>query len=608
VLVGDWVLRAIDAELGAHPPERGAALLGPRGRPAVTWLVPDREAEATASSWAPSRALDARVRVLEREEGLELKGLVHSHHAGLDAPSERDALELAEGLRRNAHLALYLGPVVCASPAAPDAAHEVPLPTGKIAFHGARRTPDGGAEILRVPVRVVPLLRDLERAAAALGGAAPGIFLPGGDAGPMLGGRVPLGGGLELTVLAGEAYPALPPVVLLEGGGDPPRTLDLRWARDVADEDRLLAALREVAEGPGPLRLAYGPRGGPALTRDPERARAAGWEARLAGDALEARAAARSSAARSRTAGLLSGALRERAALVAGCGSVGSYVAEQLARSGVGRLALLDPDRVEPENLSRTAYTAEDLGRAKPAALARRLLAIDPGLDLALEPRAVEALEPAGLDALVRGADLVVAATDDPAAQRALDRFAYARGKPALFVGLYAGARGGEVVLTVPGRTGCFLCATRSRHAAAQAAGIARALDYGTGRLAGEVALGADVQHVASAAVKLALSLLLPAGSGAALGAFAEEALAAGTPYLTMSTVRDYWFYPQIFGEAPGQGAYQSVWLTPRPVPDCPVCGAPEARVDPLDVPLGTPPREAFDGLLDDATAPEAPG
>jgi molybdopterin/thiamine biosynthesis adenylyltransferase len=599
--VGDWVLRDVDAEVGGHPPERGGALLGPRGRPLVTRFVPDPDAAATAASWAPSRALDARVKALERDTGLELKGLLHSHRLGLEGPSERDALELAEGLRRNPHLALYLGPIASAAPYERGAgAHVLPLRSGTISFHAARRTRDGGAEILPLAVRLVPLLRDLERAAGELGGASAGVSLPEGD-GAALVGRVRLADGVELTLLVGEAYPELPPLVRLVTGGEPPEPLHVAWDLAAPEEERLVRALRALAGGPGPLRRAFGPRGGPALTRDPGRARLAGWEPRLAGDGLETYAAARRSAVLSRGAGLLSAALRERTALVAGCGSVGSYVAEQLARSGVGRLALLDPEAVEAENLSRTAYTAEDLGLAKTAALARRLLRIDPDLDLALEPRAVEALQPADLDALVARADVVIAATDDPAAQRALDRFAYARGKPALFVGLYAGARGGEVVLTVPGRTTCFLCATRSRHGAGRPAGVAREVDYGTGRLAGEVALGADVQHVASAAVKLALSLLLPDGAGAALRTFAEDALLAGTPYLTMSTVPAYWFYPQIFGDTPGQGAYQSVWLTPRRAPDCPVCGPPEARVDPLDVPLATPPREAFADLLDPA-------
>jgi hypothetical protein len=120
---------------------------------------------------------------------------------------------------------------------------------------------------------------------------------------------------------------------------------------------------------------------------------------------------------------------------------------------------------------------------------------------------------------------------------------------------------------------------------------VERELDYGSGRLQGEVALAADIQHVASAAVKLALALLLPDGSEGELRRFAEGVLAEGTSYLTLSTVPRYWFYPAIFKDAPGQGAFQSVWLTPSTIPSCPVCGSPEERVDPLDVPLRAPRR-----------------
>lgn len=602
--VADWVLRALDAEVGRPPPERGGALLGPRDRPILTHLVPDPDAQVTSTTWAPSRQLDARVKALEREAGLELKGIVHSHGAGLDRLSPQDALEIAEGLRLNGHLARYLAPIVTAAGAGGTGAvdsHELPLGRGKVSFFAGHRTRGGGTEIRPLRVEVVPLLRDLERAAEALGGGAAEAFLSEAEAGgaAALAGRLRLAEGLELNVLASELYPALPPLVLLVEAGGPPEQLQVPWALASPPADRLVAALRAVFHDRGPHRRAHGPRGGPALTRDEERARLAGWEPRLTGEDVEGRAEVRRTALLSRSAGLLSGALRDRTALVAGCGSVGSYVAEQLVRGGVGRLALLDPERVEAENLSRTVYTAEDLDRLKTEALAGRLLRIDPGVTLTLEPRAVEALAPAELDALVREADVVLALTDDPAAQRALDRFAYARGRPALFVGLYAGARGGEVVLTVPERTACYLCATRSRHDVERAGGkVAQDADYGTGRLPGEVALAADIHHVASAAVKLALSLLLPEDSAAGLRAFAEDVLASGAPYLTLSTVPDYWFYPQVFGKTPGQGAYQSVWLTPRRSEDCPVCGAPEARVDPLQVPPRPPSRAAFAQVL----------
>jgi hypothetical protein len=69
----------------------------------------------------------------------------------------------------------------------------------------------------------------------------------------------------------------------------------------------------------------------------------------------------------------------------------------------------------------------------------------------------------------------------------------------------------------------------------------------------------------------------------------------AGKPYLTMSTVASYWFYPRIFGEVPGQGAWQAVWLSPTSSAECAVCGAPEWRVDPLENPSdATEPSDAM--------------
>ncbi|HEY6005669.1 MAG TPA: ThiF family adenylyltransferase [Anaeromyxobacter sp.] len=593
---GDWVLGDLEREVAAHPPERGGALLGPRGRPLVSRFLPDPEAAASSASWAPSRALDAGVKALERDEGLELKGVVHSHPRGLDHPSEQDVRELAEGLRRNGHMPCYLAPVITRGESAELAPHEIPLPSGKLSCFAAWRGPGDAARILPFRPRVLPLRRDLERLARELGGSGPAILEADPGSGLVPAGRLRLPGDVDLLVVAGEHYPAMPPVVLLTRGGATEQ-LQLPWRLDDPEEERLLRAARTLLFPPGPYRRAFGPRGGPALTSDPARAALAGWPVRLTGEDPEAAAGSLGAALHERSAGIVSSSLRDRNVLVAGLGSVGSYLAEQLARSGLGGLALLDPDAVEAANLSRTAYAAEDVGRTKPEALARRLLSVAPALRLTLHPVAVEDLAAAQLDALVRAADLVVAATDDPAAQRALDRFAYARQRPALFVGLYAGAQGGEVILTVPERTPCYLCATRARHAVERTAGrVERQADYGTGRLAGESALGADIQHVASAAVKLALSLLQPGGK---LGALAEGAVSDGTPYLTLSTVPRYWFYPEIFRDVPGQGAFQSVWLSPVRKEDCPVCGPPGARVDPLEVPLRAPSREALAALGD---------
>ena len=589
VRVLDSVVRSIEERIAAHPPERGGALLGPRDCAVITHFLHDEEAETTATTYSPSRALNERVKDLERRTALEFKGLIHSHPGGLDHPSAQDARELGIGLHLNGHMGGYLALIVTGGPAAEVHCHEIVLPSGKLscfkAFRGPRRT----ASVVPSAVEVIPVLGHLERLSHEYGGQAPEEFLTDVGAGPMPAGRIQLDG-IEVLVIASTLFPAVPPIVLVTPEGGETEQLPIAWPLAVPPEDRLLSAVAPFLVKPGPFRRAYGPAGGPAVTTDPGKARLARWPARFTGQDPDEALEAVNAGLFARSSGLVSRALRSRTVLVAGTGSVGSYVAEQLVRSGVGKMVLLDPDAVEAANLSRTCFEAVDVGRPKVEALARRLLQINPALDTELRPHPVQEIEPADLDEMVKSADLVVAATDDPDAQRALNRFAYARERPALFVGLYAGARGGEVIMSIPGRTPCYLCATRTRHqAVATVPRVEREVDYGTGRLHGEIALGVDIQHVAGAAVKLGLSLLLPTETDAQLRLFAEEALLAGMPYCTLSTVRNYWFYPQVFGDVPGQGAWQSVWLSPTSSEECAVCGVPGWRVDPLEVPAGAP-------------------
>jgi proteasome lid subunit RPN8/RPN11 len=312
VYVCDWVLRDIAADLGAHPPERGGALLGPQGRPLVTRFVADPDAATTSASYSPSRVLDHRVKDIERESSLELKGIVHSHPRGLDHPSEHDARELAVGLRLNGHMPCYLAPILTSPAEGELEAHEVALGPGKVSFYAAHRTRAGGAVVRALPVRVVPLLRDLERAARDLGGTAE-VFVSDAGAGPMPAGRLVLDGA-EVLVLASELYPALPPALLATCDGATEQ-LQAAWRMDAPDEERLARALRASFTPPGPYRRAYGPRGGGVFTRDAERARLAGWEARFTGEDPDIAVARQREALFARSAGLLSRVLRDRTAL-----------------------------------------------------------------------------------------------------------------------------------------------------------------------------------------------------------------------------------------------------------------------------------------------------
>lgn len=69
--------------------------------------------------------------------------------------------------------------------------------------------------------------------------------------------------------------------------------------------------------------------------------------------------------------------VKERVHII-GCGSVGSAVAENLARCGITNFALYDFDRVEPHNIVNQMFTQKDIGNLKVDALKDILIDINP--------------------------------------------------------------------------------------------------------------------------------------------------------------------------------------------------------------------------------------
>lgn len=68
---------------------------------------------------------------------------------------------------------------------------------------------------------------------------------------------------------------------------------------------------------------------------------------------------------------------------VIGCGGLGGYVVEELARLGVGSLVVVDPDLFEEHNLNRQLYSSpENLGTAKVEAAVKRIAEINPAVNL----------------------------------------------------------------------------------------------------------------------------------------------------------------------------------------------------------------------------------
>ena len=79
--------------------------------------------------------------------------------------------------------------------------------------------------------------------------------------------------------------------------------------------------------------------------------------------------------------------LRQARVAVFGLGGVGSYVAEALARSGVGAIDIVDSDRISLTNLNRLLYaTHENIGQMKVEVVQQRIHAICPEIQVRAYP------------------------------------------------------------------------------------------------------------------------------------------------------------------------------------------------------------------------------
>lgn len=107
---------------------------------------------------------------------------------------------------------------------------------------------------------------------------------------------------------------------------------------------------------------------------------------------------------------------------IAGCGGLGGYVANILARIGVGGFILCDPDNFEETNLNRQLYcTEKTLGLPKAEVLKERLLEIASYLEIRCFP---VACTKSNLPDLLKGADIVIDCLDSVSGKNMLEKAA----------------------------------------------------------------------------------------------------------------------------------------------------------------------------------------
>jgi sulfur-carrier protein adenylyltransferase/sulfurtransferase len=147
--------------------------------------------------------------------------------------------------------------------------------------------------------------------------------------------------------------------------------------------------------------------------------------------------------------------LRASRVLVVGAGGLGVPVLTYLAGAGIGRLGVVDADRLEPSNLHRqTLYALHDVGRLKAELAAERLRTLNP--EVHIDAHAVR-LDAANGAELVGPYELVIDCSDNFATKFLLNDLCMRLGKTAILSSVYQFE--GQLQVVRPDRSSaCLRC------------------------------------------------------------------------------------------------------------------------------------------------------
>ncbi len=148
--------------------------------------------------------------------------------------------------------------------------------------------------------------------------------------------------------------------------------------------------------------------------------------------------------------------LNESSVLIAGCGGLGTVLANNMARIGVKHVRIIDRDYIELNNLPRQIlFDEEDMKKRTPKAIAaaNRLRLINSGTEI--EPIVGE-INSKNIEELMKGVDVVLDGTDNFETRFLINDASIKFGIPWVYAGVVSTV--GMSFPILPGKTPCFKC------------------------------------------------------------------------------------------------------------------------------------------------------
>jgi molybdopterin/thiamine biosynthesis adenylyltransferase len=141
---------------------------------------------------------------------------------------------------------------------------------------------------------------------------------------------------------------------------------------------------------------------------------------------------------------------------VVGCGGLGSHIASNLVRAGVGRIKIADRDRVELSNLQRQIlFDEQDVAQKLPKAVAaaQKLRSINSQVEI--EPLVTD-VNQANVEYLIGDVDLVLDGCDNFETRYLINDACLKHNLPWIYGGVVASY--GMTMNIIPGQTACLRC------------------------------------------------------------------------------------------------------------------------------------------------------